>query len=475
MEIRRVVATECSGSKLPPVDDGAKLKGKAEALVRAARKRDVIEVRRFEGAIDDWYKATKLDSGKWLVVDGTKGFEVTAEELLGERWVVNSLSKGKEEDINKERQSKLRQIKEKEEMLIRIAKMGAEEERQKELYQRFHYFNSLPINERTFEKFHGDIVQYVRHPSDHTISVDIDGTDNVMDVVAHESGSAAMRQLVTRRVLQSLIQVSIDRQKNGTKTKTKTNRLGKVRKGSDGFRKCLQLDEQHLLDIDAEESDVIIRKAKDKKKLKRRLKAFSQFKKSTSKKNIWDDGNVLDTKKLNGTQAMNIICIFEIPKCSGMSKEGRIAKLKSMGYTKQTFAAKEEELKCLAMGEVGIGDTDEFANTDIDGILEAGVVNNSGNSEGGDSDAENEASVDEDGVPDEEDEEDGVDEEDEENEDSEDFEGETDDDEEGDSDEDFELMTRVELQKAHQQRGLTYDKRWGHKSLLENINKKKNI
>ena len=76
------MATECSGSKLPPVDDDARLKSKAEALVRAARKRDVIEVRRFEGAIDDWYKATKLDSGKCLVVDGTKGFEVTAEELL---------------------------------------------------------------------------------------------------------------------------------------------------------------------------------------------------------------------------------------------------------------------------------------------------------------------------------------------------------------------------------------------------------
>mgnify|MGYP006064469777 CR=1 FL=1 len=76
------------------------------------------------------------------------------------------MSKGKEEDITKERQSKFCQIKEKEEMLIRIAKMGAEEERQKEIHQRFHYFNSLPINERTFEKFHEDIVQYIRHPSD---------------------------------------------------------------------------------------------------------------------------------------------------------------------------------------------------------------------------------------------------------------------------------------------------------------------
>ena len=36
--------------------------------------------------------------------------------------------------------------------------------------------------------------------------------------------------------------------------------------------------------------------------------------------------------------------MFEIPKCNGISKEGRIAKVKSMGYTKQMFAAKEEEL-----------------------------------------------------------------------------------------------------------------------------------
>ena len=82
----------------------------------------------------------------------------------------------------------------------------------------------MPINERTFAKFQDDLVDYISRPSDHTISVDLDGTENAMDVVMHESGSAAMRQLVTRHVLQSLIQVSIDREKfNGAKTKPKKN------------------------------------------------------------------------------------------------------------------------------------------------------------------------------------------------------------------------------------------------------------
>ena len=436
------------------------MQSKAEALVRAARKRDVIEVRRFEDAIDDWSNATKLDSGKWMVVDGTKGFEVTAEELLRQTWVINTKSKGKEEDITKERQSKFCQIKEKEEMLTRMAKMGAEEERHKEIQKRFHFFNNLPINERTFAKFQDDLVDYISRPSDHTISVDLDGTENAMDVVMHESGSAAMRQLVTRHVLQSLIQVSIDREKfNGAKTKPKKkwSRLGKVRKGSDGFRKCLQLDEQHLLDLEAEENEGVMRKVKDTKKLQRRLKAFSHFKKSTSKKNIWNR-NLLDATKLNGTQAMDVTCMFAIPKCSGMSKEERIAKVKSMGYTKQAFAAKEEELKCL-MREAGIDEDDE--NIDLNAIVESEVENESEEErdcEGGGSDEENE-DIHEEGETDDQDEEnefdddseDGMDDEDEEN------------------DEDFELMNKSELRKAHDERGLRYDNRWGHKRLLENI------
>ena len=109
-----------------------------------------------------------------------------------------------------------------------MAKLGGEEERRKEIVRRFHSFNDLPHAQRSFDKFKSQLLDYVQSPSDHCITVQLDGDDHIMDCVSYEHGSAAMRQLVTHCILEKLIQASEDRKKLTTKKKRRKGRVGQV-------------------------------------------------------------------------------------------------------------------------------------------------------------------------------------------------------------------------------------------------------
>ena len=155
---------------------------------------------------------------------------MASDDLLGEHWAVNAEGMKVEDNMDnpKERQSKYQKSREKEELLIRMAKLGIAEERKKEIERQFHCFNNLPNNERTFHEFQNQLLKYVESPSNHTITVKLDGENHIMDCVLYEHGSAAMRQLVTRCVLQQLIQASEDRKKLTSKKKRQKGRVGQV-------------------------------------------------------------------------------------------------------------------------------------------------------------------------------------------------------------------------------------------------------
>ena len=230
VEIRRVVANEYSGAQCPVITEEKMMRDKAEAKVCAAQKNDIIQVRRIDDAPDEWSNAIKLECGNWLVVDGREGFKVASDDLLGEHWAVNAEGMKVEDNMDnpKERQSKYQKSREKEELLIRMAKLGGAEERKKEIERRFHHFNNLPNNERTFHEFQNQLLKYVESPSDHTITVKLDGENHIMDCVLYEHGSAAMRQLVTRCVLQQLIQASEDCKKLTSREKKQKRQKGRV-------------------------------------------------------------------------------------------------------------------------------------------------------------------------------------------------------------------------------------------------------
>ena len=404
-------------------------------MVQASKRKDVIEVRRLEDDKNDWSKATKMDCGDWMVIDGKTCVSVKTEDLLGKNWVINSEVDEIKEDINKERQSKWRRLRESEDLIAQLAKRAAEEERKKEIRRRFHYFNELPHNERTFGKFEDHVIEYISSPSDHTVVVNLNDSENTMDTVSHESGSVAMRQLVTHQILKHLVQASNEREKLiGQKKKKRNNRVGKVRKGSDGFRKLLQIDEQNENDIVEEENEGIRKKVRDTGKLMRRWKAACEIKRSDKKKRIWKSGVILDETKINGKDAGNIICMFALKKCSGMNKEDKVLKVNGMKLTKQEFDEKLDELKWL-MREA---DIEEDCLSDV---LEESNLSDDNESRGR-TDGETEEEVI--------------------------FDSDINDTTDGESDEiDLDLMDKYELRKEYEKTGLKVDNRWSHKTLLQ--------
>lgn len=357
VSIERIVAANHSGAAHPIVDDDQIAQNKADAMVRAASTRDTIEVRKVEDT--NWSSATKLECGNWFIVDGKDAFKVSSESLLGKAWVINVKLEKEDDRDNKVRQSKFRKAKEAEQVLSRLAKLAGQEERDKIIQERFDDFNALPSEDRTFAKFKGEILDYVKHPSDHTINVCLDGQEHVMDTCVHEQGSAAMKQLVTRTILQQLVAAATHRAK--LSSNRRKGKVGKVRKGSDGFRKSFQMDEQHLDDINAEEDDSNRKQEICKKRLLSRYKAGKAFMKSISKKKVWNKNDTLNTTKINGKQAADIIKFFGLKKCSGKNAVEKVNIVKEERYSKMSFAAMTNDLEELLLeNDIGI---EEIGNT----------------------------------------------------------------------------------------------------------------
>ena len=356
VSIERIVAANHSGAAHPIVDDEQLRLDKADAMVRAAEKRDSIQVRKVED--ECWSTATKLEGDDWYIVDGKNAFKVASESLLGNQWVINVDEEVEDDRDNKVRQSKFRKAKEKDDILTRLAKLGGQEERNKEILRRFEIFNALPSEDRTFIRFEGEVLDFIKKPSDHKIHITLDGEEHVMETAIHEQGSAAMQQIVTRCILQDLIRSSEERAKANSKKKSnRKGKVGKVRKGSDGFRKCFQIDQQHLADVEEEAEFSVRQKESIKKKLLLRWNAGESFIKSIRKKKVWDKNDFLDVKKINGCQAANIIQFFAIPKCSTMKAVEKVQKVKEMQYSKESFQATRKELEAsLASNGIDVDD-----------------------------------------------------------------------------------------------------------------------
>ena len=356
VSIERIVAANHSGSAHPIVDEEQMKANKADAMVRAAETRDVIKVRKI--ADEYWSTATKLEGNDWFIVDGKNAFKVASESLLGSQWVINVDVEKEDDRDNKVRQSKFRKAKETDEILTRLAKMGGQEERDKEILRRFNIFNALPSEDRTFTRFTGEILNYVKQPSNHIINVKLDGEEHVMETSIHEQGSAAMQQVVTRCILQDLIRYSEQRATANSRKKNRKGKVGRVRKGSDGFRKSFQIDEQHLVDLEDEAGDRVHKNKMLKKKLLLRWNAGERFMISIGTKKVWDKKDFLDVKKIKGSQATNILQFFAVSKCSTMNAAEKLKKVSGMNYSKESFQATRKELEAsLALNGVNVENT----------------------------------------------------------------------------------------------------------------------
>lgn len=83
--------------------------------------------------------------------------------------------------------------------------------------------------------------------------------------------------------------------------------------------------------------------------------------KSISKKKVWNKNDTLNTTKINGKQAADIIKFFGITKCSGKNAVEKVNKVEEMRYSKLSFATMRTDLEeLLAEKDISI---EELANT----------------------------------------------------------------------------------------------------------------
>ena len=143
-----------------------------------------------------------------------------------------------------------------------------------------------------------------------------------------------------------------------------------MRKGSDGFRKCFQIDEQNLVDIEDERESGIRKNEQRRKKLLLRWKAGKDFQKSVCRKKVWNSDDVLDGRKINGTEAGYIIKFFAIEGFSNKSKQEKIQKVIDTRCTKLSFAATKADLIVL-MRENGIEEEWEDCSLNDDDSMDS--------------------------------------------------------------------------------------------------------
>jgi hypothetical protein len=73
-----------------------------------------------------------------------------------------------------------------------------------------------------------------------------------MKVTAHGNITSSMSQLVMDNICQTIIG-NTNRTENKKKKTRREGRVNRVQRGSDGFVKCLQMDQQHIRDLSSQE------------------------------------------------------------------------------------------------------------------------------------------------------------------------------------------------------------------------------
>ena len=99
------------------------------------------------------------------------------------------------------------------------------------------------------------------------------------------------------------------------KEKKKTRRGGRVnrvKRGSDGFVKSLQMDQQHLNDISTEEAAAEKKRKKAIVSCKRRLKCIQTFSSIDEYEDIWNDNSTIQLQKLKKKALTNLLKIFDV-------------------------------------------------------------------------------------------------------------------------------------------------------------------
>jgi hypothetical protein len=299
----------------------------------------------------------ELSTGMWNIFDGQTSLQLTTDEI-DKYWEVNIGYNMFPDDTKLQEnnwRSGRRRRNEKDNLLKRMAKALAEEERNADLKDHYDLFMEQPKENQTFIDFKLALAAKIERPSNHTVTgkftfffllsyqhhhpilfsisffisfsvafftvpsllfslsqtLQLGSEEHIIKVVAHGNNTSSISQLVMDNVCRSIIGNTNQTEKKKTK-KRRGGRVNRVRRGSDGFVKSLQIDHQHIRDLSSQEEIAEKKKKNDIALCKTRLKYIRNFHSMNGYDAIWNDDHTLQLPKLKKKHLTNLLRIFNV-------------------------------------------------------------------------------------------------------------------------------------------------------------------
>ena len=325
-----------------------------------------------------WYSALKVNNGSWHVHNGDQYFDLTTNQLQ----LLYTINLNHNMFPNDKRlqengwRSDRRRRNEKSLMIQRIAKTLAEEDRRAELKEVYDSFMNRPEDEKSFHDFETKVVTNIERPSNHTVTgvflylylylysyvsiyvfnslkfsfsalysiVKLGDEEHVMRLSAHGNNTSSVSQLVINNVCKTIIGNSNRNEKKKNK-KRRGGRVGRVRRGSDGVVKSLQMDQQHQKDLSTEEEIAEKKKKNDTVLCKRRLTLIQTFQSMEGYDSIWNDDSTIDLQKVIQKHLKHLLKIFNVTGRAKLITNGPIrAALSELAITQASIDALKSKL-----------------------------------------------------------------------------------------------------------------------------------
>ena len=338
-------------------------KRKREAMLYLTKSCEQIQVKPKENNSNNnntkknrWYYAERMElsTGMWNIFDGQTSKQLTTDEI-DQYWDVNieynMFPDDKKLQENNYRSGRRRRN-EKNQLLKRMAKALAEEERNADLKESFDAFMEQQKEKQTFIDFKLALAARIERPSNHTVTVQLGKEEHIIKVVAHGNNTSSMSQLVMDNVCRVMIGNTNRTEKKKNK-KRRGGRVNRVKRGSDGFVKSLQIDQQHIRDLSSQEEIAEKKKKNDVVLCKRRLKLIQTFQSMEAYGSIWNDDSTVDLQKVKQKHLKHLLKIFNVTGRAKLNTNGPIrAVLTELAITQASIHVLKSKL-LLQLEEYG--------------------------------------------------------------------------------------------------------------------------
>jgi hypothetical protein len=353
MDITHIVATEPVSVEATMLLDSKFNQIKRSAILGQTKANECIQVCPKDEEDSPWFTAVKMlqPDNMWHVFDGLRSQSISTLEI-DEKWTVNMAYDMFPNDrrLKKSRwRSSRRRREEKDRVIQSLAKTVAEEERDGELKQLFNKFMERPSTDQTFAEFKEFIVTKIETPSEHAVTVALGSEEHTIKVSAHGDNLCPMSRLVMENICRTLVCVAARSEKK-TCNRRRGGKVVSVKRGSDGFQKILQIDQQHQQDqIQEAEQDRRTKKAK-LLECQRRLKEIRRICLIRRYQSIWnhDDRSLIcRSNYLTKLRLISFLKAYNVEGRTSLYKKSREiieTKLKEMNINQSSFEKMEEDL-----------------------------------------------------------------------------------------------------------------------------------